>query len=144
MRLHHVAARLPQQHRESPSAGRAIANTAKRGAESDAYDVGVKPWRKGGCARILANKPSAQTDRHLKTGNSGDAPERHQHLKILLLIVVILNLNFLWLKHVPINNIWISSLLRTVVLMGGGCAVAWAKNLSPEINQQIQSFITKH
>jgi O-antigen/teichoic acid export membrane protein len=67
-----------------------------------------------------------------------------QHLKILLLILVILNLNFLWLKHVPINNIWISSLLRTVVLMGGGCAVAWAKNLSPEINQQIQSFITKH
>jgi O-antigen/teichoic acid export membrane protein len=63
-----------------------------------------------------------------------------QHLKILLLIVVILNLNFLWLKYVPINNIWISSLLRTVVLMGGGCAVAWAKNLSPEINQQLRSL----
>ena len=63
-----------------------------------------------------------------------------QHLKILLLIVVLLNLNFLWLKYVPINNIWISSLLRTVVLMGGGCAVAWAKNLSPEINQQLRSL----
>ena len=63
-----------------------------------------------------------------------------QHLKILLLIVVIMNLNFLWLKYVPINNIWISSLLRTVVLMGGACLVAWHKNLSPEINQQLRSL----
>ena len=64
-----------------------------------------------------------------------------QHLKILLLILVILSLNFLWLKYVPINNIWISSIVRTVVLMGGGCAVAWYKNLSPEINQQIQTTL---
>ena len=44
--------------------------------ERYAHDAGVKPWRKGGSARILANKSSAQTDRHLKTGNSGDTPER--------------------------------------------------------------------
>ena len=66
-----------------------------------------------------------------------------QHLKILLLIILIINLNFLWQKYLPINNIWISSIIRTIVLIGGGCAVAWYKNLSPEINQQIQSFITK-
>ena len=66
-----------------------------------------------------------------------------QHAKILLLIVVILNLNFLWQTYLPIHNIWLSSIIRSLVLIGGGCAVAWYKNLSPEINQQIQSFITK-
>ena len=64
-----------------------------------------------------------------------------QHLKILLLILVILNLNFLWQAYLPINNIWLSSIIRTIVLIGGGCAVAWFKNLSPEINQQIQTTL---
>jgi O-antigen/teichoic acid export membrane protein len=63
-----------------------------------------------------------------------------QHLKILLLIVVILSLNFLWLKYLPIKNIWISSIVRTLVLMGGACAVAWFMNLSPEIKQQVRSI----
>ena len=66
-----------------------------------------------------------------------------QHLKIILLIIVIINLNFLWLKYLPINNIWISSIVRTMVLIGGGCLVAWIKNLSPEINQQIRSMVLK-
>ena len=63
-----------------------------------------------------------------------------QHLKILLLIVVILNLNFLWLEYLPIQNIWLSSIIRTIVLMGGACLVAWRKNLTPEINQQVRSL----
>ena len=63
-----------------------------------------------------------------------------QHLKILLLILVILNLNFLWQAYLPIHNIWLSSIIRTIVLIGGGCAVAWFKNLSPEINQQVRSL----
>ena len=67
-----------------------------------------------------------------------------QHLKIILLIIVIINLNFLWLKHLPINNIWISSIVRTIVLIGSGCVVAWVKNLSPEINQQVRSIISKY
>lgn len=67
-----------------------------------------------------------------------------QHLKIILLIIVIINLNFLWLKHLPINNIWISSIVRTIVLIGGGCVVAWVKSLSPEINQQVRSIISKY
>ena len=67
-----------------------------------------------------------------------------QHLKILLLIVVILNLNFLWQEFLPIHNIWLSSIIRSIVLIGGGFAVAWFKNLSPEINQQITSFLSKH
>ena len=63
-----------------------------------------------------------------------------QHLKILILIVLILSLNFLWLKYLPIKNIWISSIVRTLVLMGGACAVAWFMNLSPEIKQQVRSI----
>ena len=66
-----------------------------------------------------------------------------QHLKIILLIIVIINLNFLWLKYLPINNIWLSSIIRTMVLIGGGCLVVWIKNLSPEINQQIRSMVLK-
>lgn len=66
-----------------------------------------------------------------------------QHVNILILIVLILNLNFLWQKYLPINNIWISSIIRSIVLIGGGCAIAWFKNLSPEINQQVQKFISK-
>ena len=63
-----------------------------------------------------------------------------QHFKILILIVLILNLNFLWQKYLPINNIWISSIIRTTVLIGGGCIVTWFKNLSPEINQQLRAL----
>ena len=63
-----------------------------------------------------------------------------QHIKIFLLILLTLCMNTLWLKYLPINNIWISSILRTVVLMGGACAIAWFKNLSPEINQQMRNL----
>ena len=63
-----------------------------------------------------------------------------QHFKIFILIVLILNMNFLWLKYLPINNIWISGIIRTFVLMGGACAVAWFMNLSPEIKQQVRSI----
>ena len=63
-----------------------------------------------------------------------------QHAKILLLLLLILSTNTLWLKYLPINNIWISSILRTLVLMGGACAIAWSKNLSPEINQQVRNL----
>jgi hypothetical protein len=49
-------------------------------------------------------------------------------------------MNFLWLKYLPINNIWISGIIRTFVLMGGACVVAWFMNLSPEIKQQVRSI----
>ena len=66
-----------------------------------------------------------------------------QHIKILWLIVVILSLNSLWLEYLPIQNIWLSSIVRSLVLIGGGCAVIWFRNLSPEINQQIRSTLHK-
>ena len=67
-----------------------------------------------------------------------------QHLKILLLLLAIIGLNCLWQQYWTINNIWISSITRSAVLMGGACAIAWITNLSPEINQQLRAFITKH
>ena len=63
-----------------------------------------------------------------------------QHTKILFLLLLILSTNTLWLKYLPINNIWISSIIRTAVLIGGACAIAWFKNLSPEINQQVRAL----
>ncbi len=63
-----------------------------------------------------------------------------QHLKILGLLVLIFLLNALWLKYMPINNIWMSSIIRTTVLIGGGCAVVWFTNLSPEINKHVRSI----
>ena len=64
-----------------------------------------------------------------------------QHIKIAILLVVIFLMNYLWQSFVPINNIWISSIIRSVVLLGGACALAWAMNLSPEIKQQIQTIL---
>ena len=67
-----------------------------------------------------------------------------KHLKTLILILLIISVNFLWQKYLPINNIWISSIIRTIVLMGCAGIIAWKKEFSTEINQQIRSFITKH
>ena len=67
-----------------------------------------------------------------------------KHLKTLILILLIISVNFLWQKYLPINNIWISSIIRTIVLMGCAGIIAWKKDFSTEINQQIRSFITKH
>jgi O-antigen/teichoic acid export membrane protein len=63
-----------------------------------------------------------------------------QHLKIVFLILLVLSINSLWIKYLPTGNIWISSIVRTIVLIGGACAIAWFKNLSPEINQQVRTL----
>jgi O-antigen/teichoic acid export membrane protein len=63
-----------------------------------------------------------------------------QHMKISVLLLLILCTNDLWLKYLPINNIWISSILRTAILIGSACAIVWFKDLSPEINQQVRAL----
>ena len=67
-----------------------------------------------------------------------------EHIYIVLLFAIIFGLNYLWQHFLPINDIWLSSMLRSVVLLGTATLVAWFANLSPEIKQQIQSFISKH
>ena len=53
---------------------------------------------------------------------------------ILLLLAALVVLNILWQTYLPIRNIWLDSILRSVVLLGGGAAVAYFAKLSPEIN----------
>lgn len=61
----------------------------------------------------------------------------------ILLIVVLFILNALWEHFLPVANIWLCSILRSVVLLGSGVAVAWALRLSPELNNLVLSLIAK-
>jgi len=56
---------------------------------------------------------------------------------ILLLLVALFAINQLWLIYIPSMNLWLDSLLRDAVLLGGGAFIAYKAKLSPEINQQI-------
>jgi O-antigen/teichoic acid export membrane protein len=60
-----------------------------------------------------------------------------QWFYILLLLAVIFGLNLLWQTYLPIHNIWLDSIARSVVLLGGGAWIAYYAKLSPELNQQI-------
>ena len=53
---------------------------------------------------------------------------------ILLLLIAIFGLNALWQNYLPGMNIWLDSLIRSVILLGGGIWIAYKAKLSPEIN----------
>ena len=59
---------------------------------------------------------------------------------ILALLVVLFALNMLCIRFLPIANIWLSSILRSVILLGGGFAVAYFSKLSPELNALLHSI----
>ena len=64
---------------------------------------------------------------------------------ILLLLAVLFGTNQLWCVFAPAMNIWFDSLLRTLVLIGGGLYIAYKAQLSPEINDQIAKTLNiKH
>jgi O-antigen/teichoic acid export membrane protein len=56
-----------------------------------------------------------------------------QHLKILFVLVGVLLLNQLLVNFLHINNIWLDSILRSLLLLGTACLVVYFHNLSPEI-----------
>ena len=60
---------------------------------------------------------------------------------ILLLLVVLFVLNVLWQTYMPALNLWLDSLLRSLVFIGGGAFIAYKAKLSPEINQQICAIL---
>ena len=62
---------------------------------------------------------------------------------ILALLVVLFVLNWLWQTYLPALNIWLDSLLRSVILLGSGALIAYKSELSPEINQQIAQSIVR-
>lgn len=62
---------------------------------------------------------------------------------ILALLVALFVLNWLWQTYLPALNIWLDSLLRSVILLGLGALIAYKSELSPEINQQIAQSIVR-
>ena len=62
---------------------------------------------------------------------------------IALLIAMLFVLNWAWITYLPSINIWADSLLRSLVLLGGGAAIAYWAKLSPEINDQIKNLRSK-
>ena len=61
----------------------------------------------------------------------------------LLLLIVLFGLNTLWQACLPTLNIWIDSLLRTIVLPGGGAWIVYRSQLSPEINALLHSVFIR-
>jgi O-antigen/teichoic acid export membrane protein len=66
-----------------------------------------------------------------------------KHIYIVLLFAAIIALNYLWQQYLPIQNIWLSSIVRSIILLGVAGLVAWFANLSPEINQQVRNLRLK-
>ena len=60
---------------------------------------------------------------------------------ILALLAVLFVLNWLWQTYMPSLNLWVDSLLRSLILIGGGAFIAYKAKLSPEINQQICAIL---
>jgi len=65
--------------------------------------------------------------------------DRRWYATLALLLAIFL-LNMLWVSYLPIHNIWLSSILRSVVLLGGGLMIAYRTQLSPEIHALLHSI----
>ena len=65
--------------------------------------------------------------------------ERRWYLTLALLVLIFL-LNMLCVRFLPIQNIWWSSILRSLILLGGGLLVAYRAQLSPELNALLHSI----
>jgi O-antigen/teichoic acid export membrane protein len=62
---------------------------------------------------------------------------------ILVLLLALFALNWVWQTYLPALNIWLDSLLRSLVIIGGGLFIAYKAKLSPEINEQIKNYKLK-
>ena len=60
---------------------------------------------------------------------------------ILAMLAGLFALNALWQAFLPQFNVWLDSLLRSLVLIGGGALIAYKAKLSPEINEQICAIL---
>jgi len=52
----------------------------------------------------------------------------------LVLLIVLFAINHVWLTFLPATNIWTDSILRSLIIIGGGAWMAYKAKLSPEIN----------
>ena len=60
---------------------------------------------------------------------------------ILALLAALFVLNWLWQTYMPSLNLWVDSLLRSLILIGGGAFIAYKAKLSPEINNQLCAIL---
>ncbi len=67
------------------------------------------------------------------------------HLKTLLLAVVIVVLNecALWMGLMADVNIWLSTILRSFVFLGGGAAIAYVAKISPDVNNMVLKILRR-
>ena len=62
---------------------------------------------------------------------------------ILALLIVLFIANYLWQTYIPALNIWLDSLLRSLIILGAGLCIAYKAELSPEINNQIVNRLNR-
>ncbi len=55
-------------------------------------------------------------------------------LGTVLLLAAVLIINYLWTRYWPIDNIWVSSIVRSTVLGGSTLAIAYFAQLSPDLH----------
>ena len=60
-----------------------------------------------------------------------------------LLLVVLFAANTVWQMYLPAMNIWVDSILRSIIIIGGGAGIAYAAHLSPEINNVVNTSLRK-
>ena len=53
----------------------------------------------------------------------------------LLLLLALFGANALWQAYIPAMNIWLDSIVRSLVILGSGAWIAYTAKLSPEINE---------
>jgi O-antigen/teichoic acid export membrane protein len=63
---------------------------------------------------------------------------------IALLLFALFTINHVWLMYIPALNIWLDSILRSLVIIGGGALIVYKAKLSPEINSQIEISRSRH
>ncbi len=63
-----------------------------------------------------------------------------KHLQTLVVAVLVVGVNALCLHFLPTLNIWLSAILRSLVLLAGGAAVAYFWKISPDINTLVNKF----
>lgn len=68
------------------------------------------------------------------------SPFTGRQVWMVLLGAAMFGVNELWLHLMPDMNIWLGSILRTVVILGGGMIIAYKARLSEEINALLHSI----
>ncbi len=63
------------------------------------------------------------------------------HLKTLIVAMVVVALNAFCLHYLPQMNIWLNAILRSVILLGSAAVIAYAWNISPDINNIVKKYI---